>query len=844
MRDVLQDLRYAARSLRRTPAFTVAAVITLALGIGANSAIFTLLDAVMLKPLALPNADELVTVYENPIGPGAPSGTPDTSGGTGRFLRFSYPRFLRLQYALGPLGSLAAMTRTTSFVVRLEDSARQTLVRGQLVSGNYFATAGVRMARGRSFTDEDAARAATQPVAVVSDGYWKRALGASDAALGRSVRVGRLQVTVIGVAPPGFVGAWSDNESDIWMPLTMQSMLDYQNNNSAYGPVDRNRPWLDQDGIAWLNLFARVPHRSMPQAEAVLQSTNRDALVDLSLTLPDPRARASITSGVLVVEPLMRGFSMLRDRFATPLMVLSAMVAIVLLVACANVANLLLARSTARAREIGIRVSLGASRTRLIQQGLTESLLLAGVGGAAGFMLGQWMSTLIARAFLDSFNSPLPLVFATDLRVLMFTAGIALLTAVIFGLMPSIRATRFDALHGLGLAGGRGVVSGSMLRGMRSLVAAQLALSFVVVFAAGLLGRSLINFSRVDPGFSINPLVAIAFAPRISGYPVDQLPALRERLLTIARGVPDVTSAAISSCGLMANCTQSGGFHLGPPTTRSTQLNVNYVGAGFFKTVGVAVIAGREFSEQDVKGSPMVAMVSESVARRYPGGAALGQPIGDDEFSAEIVGIVRETRPLSLRDAPLPMIYFPIAQSNQSFYTVTARVAGDGRNTATAIDQAFKAAEPALLGETAKAMDAYLAQATNRERVVTYLLSSLGALALLLGCVGLYGVLAYAVARRTPELGLRVALGARPSDLRQIVLRDALYVTVGGVVAGLAGAYWANRLVRSLVFDVGLFDPITCVAVIALLGVSAFAACSVPAIRASRVDPIEALRSE
>ena len=844
MSNLLQDLKYAARSLRRSPSFTAAAVITLALGIGANSAIFTLLDAVMFKPLALPNVDELVTVYENPTGPDAPSGTPDVAAGTGRFLRFSQPRFLRLQRALGPLGSLAAMTRSATFVVRVDDSARQTLVRGQLVSGNYFATAGVRMAHGRSFTDEEAAHAATQPIAVISDGYWKRAFGGSNAVLGRSVRVGHVPMTVIGVAPPGFVGAWSDNESDIWMPLTMQATLDYQSNNSAYGPVDRNKPWMDQDGIAWLNLFARIPHASLPQAEAVLRSTNRDALVDLSLTIPEPRARASITSGRLVVEPFVRGFSGLRDRFSTPLIALAAMVAIVLLVACANVANLLLARSTARAREISIRISLGASRSRLIQQGLTESLLLAGIGGAGGFALGQWTSVLIARAFLGSFNSPLPLVFATDVRVLTFTTATTLLTAVIFGLMPSIRATKLDPIRGLGQAGGRGVVSGSMLRGMRSLVAAQLALSFVVVFAAGLLGRSLLNVSRVDPGFSINPLVAIGFAPRISGYPVEQLPALRERLLTIARGVPGVTSAAISSCGLMANCVQTGGFHLGPPATPSKQLNVNYVGSGFFSTVGIPLIAGREFSDRDVNGSPLVAMVSESVARRYPGGVALGQPIGDDSFSAEIVGVVRDTRPLSLRDAPIPMIYLPMAQSNQAFLTVTARVAGDGRTMATAIDQAFKAAEPGLINDTARAMDDYLAQATNRERIVTYLLSSLGALALLLGCVGLYGVLAYAVARRTPELGLRVALGARPSDIRRIVLRDALHVTVGGILAGLAAAYWANRLVQSLVFAVGLFDPITCIASVTLLAVSAFAACSVPAIRASRVDPIGALRSE
>ena len=381
-----------------------------------------------------------------------------------------------------------------------------------------------------------------------------------------------------------------------------------------------------------------------------------------------------------------------------------------------------------------------------------------------------------------------------------------------------------------------------MIPGMRPLVAVQLALSFVVVFAAGLLGRTLVNFSRVDPGYDVNRVVAASFNPRISGYTIDQLPALRERVLRATRSVPGVVSTAISTCGLLANCTQSSGFTIG--TRTGIQLNSNVVGAGYFATVGIPLRSGREFTDRDVEGAPPVAVVSESVARRYfPDTNPIGQRISDDNM-AEIVGVVGDTRPLTLRDAPVAMVYFPIAQRNQPVYTLAARVTGDANAAAASIERAVKAMEPGLVLDSTSPMTVYVTQALGRERLVTYLVSSLGALALLLGCLGLYGVLSYAVARRRPELGVRLALGAAPSDLRRIVLREGLEVVGPGTVAGLAAAFWANRLIQALLFDVGVFDPLTCVAVIALLAVSTFAACSVPAIRASRVNPIEALRAE
>jgi predicted permease len=838
--DFGQDLRYAARSLRRTPGFTAAAVVTLALGIGANSAIFTLLDAVMFKPLPLPKADELVVLYENPVGPGAPVGAPDVTGGTGRYLRFSYPRFQRLQNALADMGTLTATTRTVPFAVRLDANAAQTINRGQLVAGNYFALTQITPERGRPISDSDLAPGAPS-VAVVSDGFWKRSLGGSAEAIGRSILVNRVPVTIVGVAPRGFFGTWTDAESDLWMPLTMQQTLGYRSNASGYGGVDLSRPWLEQNGLAWLNVVGRIPPERRQQAEAALKATNRAALLDLSLEIPNPAERPSIVSGQLVVEPFVHGFSGLRGRFATSLIALASLVALVLLIACANIANLLMVRSTSRAREIGIRIALGAGRARLIRQTFTESLLLAIVGGAVGFVAGQWASRALAQYALGPSNNPLPTVFEADSRAMLFATAATIATAFIFGLLPAVRATRGDLLQRL--TGGRGVVSRSIIRGMRPLVVGQLALSFVVVFAAGLLGRTLVNFSRVDPGYSLDHVIAVSMNPRVSGYTPEQLPALRDRLVAATTSLPGITSAVVSSCGLLANCTQSSGFQIGDRP--GIQLNENGVGPGYFATVGIPLKRGREFTSRDVDTAPLVAIVSESVARGYFAGAnPIGQQIRDGDDTAEIVGVVGDTRPLSLRDAPVPMVYVPIAQSNEPFYTLAVRVTADAGSQSTAIERAIKTAEPALVLESIGAMSTYVAAATGRERLVTYLVAAMGTLALLLACVGLYGVLSFAVAGRTPEFGVRVALGATPANLRDIVLRDAIPVIAGGTVIGVAGAYWVNQLIKSLLFEVGVLDPFTGVVVAGLLIGSALAACSLPARRASRVDPIQALRAE
>ena len=833
-----QDLKYAARSLRRTPGFAIAAIVTLALGIGANTAIFTLLDAVMFKPLNVASPQDLVTLYERPR-----EGEPDATGGTGRYMRFSYPRFERLQAALGNRGSLAAMTRTGNLVVRLPGQKQPESVRAQLVSGEYLSTLQVPVVRGRAIGRDDVSVTNGQPVAVIGDRLWKERLGGADV-LGQSIVVSGVTATIVGIAPPGFIGAWSDARADLWLPLTMQHALGYRSNMSWYGDdVESTQAWARQDRIAWLNVIGRIPASGLAQARASLEVANRAGIEDLAIAVDDPRFRSEVRGNVFVMQPFTQGYSRLRAQLSQAFVALTAMVAIVLLVACANVANLLIARSAARAREVAIRIAVGASRARLVQQGLVESALLATLGGAAGWGLGRWSSGVLASAFLSTSREQLPDVYSPDARVLAFTAAVSIATALLCGLLPAARMARSDT-RGTLVITSRSTGAPSIMRGMRPLVAAQLALAVVVVFAAALLGRSLVNFAKVDPGYDTDHLISVSFSPSASGYSMAQLPALKSRLVDAVMSTPGFVSAAVSTCGLLDNCQYSSSYLLDGDLARGEiDLDQNYVGPGYFAMTGIPVSAGREFDDRDRDGGALVAIVSQSVAARYfPGLNPVGRRIGDREFTAEIVGVVGDVRPRSLRDAPVPMVYFPIRQWPIPANNLAVRVGGDVSAAVAIVRTALQHAEPGLVLDNVGTMALQIDRNILRERLVAYLASAFGALSLLLGCIGLYGVLSYSVARRTQEFGVRLALGARPFDLTRAVLRDASQVTITGAFVGLIAAQWVSGLLQVLLYDVSAFDPLVALASAALLVTATLAASYLPARRASRIDPASALR--
>jgi putative ABC transport system permease protein len=836
----LQDVRYGVRSLKRTPGFTLAAIITLALGIGANTTIFTLLDAVIFKPLPVPAAHELVTLYEN-----APQGVPDAAGGTGRYLRFSYPRFQRLEQAIGTHGSLAAVTRRARFISRLPGSNQPVPVEGELVSGRYFDTLGIPAARGRLLVADDVRVDQIEPVAVVSDAFWKRALGATDAAIGQTIVVNGVSVTVVGVTPPRFVGMWTDTEPDLWLPLTLQPALQYQNNSSSYSNADRNQPWLAQDRIAWLNLVGRVRSDDLSRVRSLLQAANHTGLIELAATIGDARERGEMLAHTLAVEAFARGFSGLRAQFSNALLALMAMVAVVLLVTCANIANLLLARAAGRSRDVAIRISLGATTGRLIRQGLTESVLLASLGGAAGLLAGEWASGFLAHQVLSS-SGELPPAFAPDARVLIFAAGLSLVTAILFGLAPTLRATRAGRAASISTTE-RHAIGQSTMNGMRPLVTAQLALSVVVVFAAILLGRTLINFTRMDTGFAGDHLVSARFDAGSSGYAREEMSALGQRLVAAAEAVPGVTSASVSTCGLVNNCSYSSGFRI-EGGGEGISLRDNWVGPRYFATIGAPVIRGREFDERDTPRSPRVAIITESIARRhFPGQNPLGRRLGFAQLDTEIVGVVRDARWGTLREPPAPMVFFPIDQPpafRANPINLDVRVAGDAGPAVLAVRDALRRAEPRLLVDGVVTMSSRLAGHVGRERIVAYLTSGFACLALLLASVGLYAVLSYAVAQRTREIGVRMALGARRSEVAGLVVRDALRVVGAGLISGGVAAFVTGRMLKTLLFDVDASDPATFALVLGVLVVVTLAAAYIPARRAARVDPMLALRTE
>ncbi|HVW06853.1 MAG TPA: ABC transporter permease [Vicinamibacterales bacterium] len=829
--NVWADVRYAARGLRLSPGFTAAVVLTLALGIGANVGMFTLLDVVLLRPLSLPNVDELVVLYEH-----GPDGEPDAVGGTGRYLRFSYPRYQRLQHALGTLGSLAAMSATFDASGRFEGTTDDRDVSAQLVSGNYFATLGALPLRGRLLTPQDD-RPDVAPAVVISASLWRRALGAKETVLGQPFVVnGHVTATIVGITPEGFTGGWADQRPEVWLPARLQSDVGFRNESSSYTKVDTAEPWMTQE-IYWLRVIGRIPADRRGSAEAVLRTANAQGLAILS-------SNSAITGRTLIVESFARGFSGLRAQYSSLILALMLLVGLLLLLTCANVAGLLLVRAGRRAREMTILAALGATAGRIARRCLVESALIAITGGIAGYLVGTWIKTTLAMQIKGTART-IPAGFSVDWRVMTFAIVASLTTAVVFGLAPVIHALRLGRKPHLSQ---RNADSSAGLRGLRPIVVLQLALSVVVVFAAALLGRTVLNLSRVDLGFSADHLVGAYFSTAAAGYTPEEAPAVRDRLIATATSIPGVTSAAVSMCGLFANCSYSASAHFEGRADDVPDSQLNWVGPGYFSTIGRPIVQGREFSRRDATG-PRVAIVTASLVDRYfDGHNPVGRMVGGQVPDAVIVGVVSDARSRSVRDAPVPMVYYLVDQPPPARFrvapgTIEIRVAGDPTPMVPVIRNALSRAEPHV-NLRVESMPERVSQQFERERAVTALAAAFAALALLLASIGLYGVLADGVGRRTREIGVRMALGAGRTQVVGLIVRQGAMLTTIGVFTGLVAAPWLTRYLKSMLFDVSPFDPQIFLAVALVLAIIATLAAYLPARRATRVDPVIALRAE
>ncbi len=833
-----QDLRFGLRMLRKHPGFTFAAVLLLALGIGVNTALFSVVDAVLLKRLPVNAPEQLVLLSRN------------SSGKT--IDNFSFGMYERLRDHDRTLTGLLAYypLRLTASIAGQPEPA----LNGQLVTGNYYAVLGVNAARGRTLTPEDDRTPGAHPVCVISDGYWHRRFGRDPKVIGQNISLSNQPFTVIGVTPPEFFGTEVGAAMDITVPLTMQEQV-----------IPGIRSFM-RGGTRFRLLGRLQTGATMAQAQASLgllyQQYMADELQRISTSNkgkgPDPKMlaeRLQVASG-------SQGLSALRRQFSQSLFVLMGVVALVLLIACANVAGLMLARAVSRRQEMAVRLALGAARWRLMRQLLTESLLLAGLGGLFGW-LSAWWGTRLLLPWLSQGEIPLRLNLTPDLRLLVFTAVAALLTGVWFGFAPAWLATRVElhtALKQDVQAAGK---HGGRLGFGQVFVVAQVALSLLLLVGAGLFVRSLQKLQQVDTGFARENVVVLKLEPVGSDGKwnvLPQLTSLYDELLRRTQAFPDVLAASLIGYSPMSRREW---LTMGEtPDTMATislpeytpssdeEMDVHFmqVYPNSFAALGVPLLAGRDFTPQDNdKQAPPVAIINESLARRFFGNQSpIGRRFSNRLGAVEIIGVVKDVKYRSLREQERPMYYRPFQQpgTSRGQMTLVVRTTGDPLSLAAALQREARALDPAMPLFTAETLAAQLDASLAQERLVAALSSVFSLLALLLACIGLYGVLAYDVARRTHEIGIRMALGASSGRIVQLVLRETLWLMSIGVVIGLGTALAATRWVKSLLFGLEPHDPLTMgLAVLTLLVVAAVAGY-LPARRAAKVDPLVALRHE
>jgi predicted permease len=836
MGTFLQDIRYALRILRKNPAFTAVAVLTLALGIGANTAIFSLINAVLLKSLAVQDPQQLVIVSDPAMANSRSIGTPRTD-------IYSYPLYRDLRDGNNVFSGMAASGQEHRVAVEAPGSGVVTEdATVNLVSGSYFSVLGVSPFRGRSLVPEDDRAKSSNPVAVVSYEFWIRKLAENPAVIGQTVRLNKYPYVIIGIAAPGFFGDTVGEKQDFWVPVSMQPQM------------MPGRPWLDDIHASWLRVMARLkPGVSRSQAEA-----NLDVLFQQWLQGPqgrslDPGDQQGLKQQKISVVPGGGGFSGLRPEFSRPLLLLMAIVGLVLLIACVNVANLMLARANSRQREIAVRLAIGASPAHLIRQLLTESALLAFAGGLAGLLVAHWGTASLLKLSLSA-RAAEGLRVSPDWRVLAFTACVCLVTGLLFGLAPALRSAKLAVAPTLKENTAAQAGSGRFPLG-KILVASQVAVCLLVLFAAGLLVRSLKNLRDLDLGYSRDNILMARVDPVAAGYKPAQLIDYEREMSARLAALPGVRNVTASENGLFSGTESADQMKIEGYTPSRDKDRVAYwdqVGDNYFHALGIPILAGREFGPQDTPTSLKVAIINESMAKFYFGHA---NPIGrkmwiDDQEHKdqpmEIVGVARDVRDHTLRGPVQRRFYVPTGQALDAIYAINFEIqtAGKPQDLTEPVRKSFAALDANVPVSRIRTLDELVDSSISKDILVARLSTFFGLLALVLACVGLYGVMSYTVSRRTREIGVRMALGAQRTQVLGMVLNEGLKLVLIGIVVGIPVALLASRVFSSMLFGLSPADPLSMLTVIAVLGSIATLAGLIPARRATKVDPIVALRYE
>jgi predicted permease len=848
---ILQDIRYAFRTMRKSPGFAAVTILTLALGIGANTAIFTVINSVLLNNLPVDHPQQLV-LLTNPDEQGEQIGFSDSV----RDL-LTYSEFQDIaQHNAVFSGVLAASSFTTSKPAEAEgsgESVESAPAELKLVSGSYFGVLGVDPVLGRAFSTEVDNLRDANPVAVISYGFWQTRFAGARDIIGRKLSVLKTTYTVVGVTPPQFHGETVGDNPEIFVPLSMQSEI--------FPGRDFLSPETNHfDKAEWLQVIGRLkPGVSLAQAKAAI-NVEFQQMMQAQAAGMSAHDKQQFMKQSLAVTGGSRGASTLRGDFGKPLEILMAVVGLILLIACANIANILLARAVSRQKEVAVRVALGAGGARLVRQMLTESILLAAIGGAVGLLFAEWAEVVLLRmvSAVNGTVSQVPLDLHPHGKILAFTLGVSVLTGILFGLAPALRATRVD-LNSVLKAAARGFSGTSSRPGRipigKLLVVAQVALSLLLLVVAGLFVRSFRNLSEVNLGYDRDHLLQFDTNARTFGYAQAEVIPVYEQILQRLRAVPGVRGASLSDIGLLSGADSQDPFTLeGEGKARDDEeAKFTLVGPDFFAAAGIPILEGREIGPQDSGNGQRVGVINETFARKF---FVKSDPIGkrvyvhesEGPFDFVIVGVAADSKHRSVREKPFSRFYIPFFNPPQATWaagaTFIVRTFGDPGGESSSIRAVVKDVASNLPPVTTETMDQQLADSLATDRMITELSGAFGALAVILVCIGLYGIMAYAVSGRTNEIGIRVALGAQRKNVLWLILRESLLLVVAGVVIGVPIVFAAGEWISNLLFGVNAADPLAIALAAALMFLVGMVACYVPVLRAMRVDPMVALRYE